>query len=136
MKPQDLAGLAQTAFNARDEAALRALWTDDFHFMGPDGESRGADAMLAREHGLWRAFPDLRASVKTVVAGDDVVVMETTMTGTHSGPLGLGARELAPTGKPLTLVFSVHVWFRDGRACAEKVFYDRSDLFRQLGLVA
>jgi ketosteroid isomerase-like protein len=136
MQPQDLAALAQAAFNARDEAALRALWTDDFHFRGPDGESRSADAMLAREHNLWRVFPDVKASVRTVAVGPDVAVLETTMNGTHAGPLGLGDRELAPTGKALTLVFSVHIWFRDGRACGERVFYDRLAMFQQLGLAA
>jgi len=133
MRPQDLASLATAAFNARDDAGLRALWTEDFHFIGPDDESRGADAMLAREHGLWQAFPDVMASLKTVVAGDDVVVMETTMRGTHTGPLALGAQALTPTGRPITLVCSVHVWFRDGRACRERVFYDRLGLLQQLG---
>jgi len=133
MKPQDLAGRASAAFNARDEAGLRALWTEDFHFIGPDAESHGADAMVAREHGLWRAFPDVQASLATVCAGDDVVVMETTMRGTHTGPLALGDRELAPTGRPITIAFSVHVWFRDGLACRERVFYDRMGLLQQLG---
>lgn len=134
MKPQDLATRATTAFNARDEAALRALWTEDFHFVGPDGESRGADAMIAREQGLWQPFPDVQASIETVCFGDDVVAMETTMTGTHTGPLTLADGELPPTGRAITLSFGVHVWFRDGLACRERVFYDRSLLLRQLGL--
>ncbi|HEY2356608.1 MAG TPA: ester cyclase [Phenylobacterium sp.] len=136
MKPHDLACLAMAAFNARDEGGLRALWTKDFHFIGPDGESHGAEAMLERERGLWRAFADVKASVKTVCAGEEVAVLETTMSGTHTGPLSLGDRELAPTGRPLTLVFSVHVWFRDGLASGERVFYDRLGLLRQLGVAA
>jgi len=134
MKPKDLAGRASAAFNARDEAALRALWTDDFHFIGPDAESHGADAMLEREHGLWRAFPDVQASLVTVCAGDDVVVMETTMRGTHTGPFALGATDLPPTGKPIVAVFAVHVWFRDGLACRERVYYDRLGFLQQLGV--
>ena len=132
MQPQDLAGRAMAAFNARDEAALRALWTEDFHFVGPDGESHGADAMLDREHGLWRAFPDAQASIEVICCGEDVVAMETTMTGTHSGPLVLADGELSPTGRPIRIVFGVHVWFRDGAACLERVFYDRAALTRQL----
>lgn len=134
MRPQDLAGRATAAFNARDEAALRALWTEDFHFVGPDGESRGAEAMLAREHGLWTAFPDVKASIEIICCGDDVVAMETTMIGTHTGPLVLSDGELPPTGRAITLTFGVHVWFRDGLACRERVFYDRSLLMRQLGV--
>ncbi len=134
MKPQDLARLATTAFNARDEAGLRALWTEDFHFIGPDGESHGADAMLAREHGMWRAFPDAKASIEVVCFGEAVVAMETTMVGTHTGPFVLSDGELPPTGRPITLTFGVHVWFRDGLACRERVFYDRTQLLRQLGV--
>lgn len=134
MQPQDLAGLASRAFNARDEAALRALWTEDFHFIGVDGETRGPDAMMAREHGLWRAFPDAVATIQTICFGADVVAMETTMVGVHAGVLALAGRELAPTGRTVTLRFAVHVWFRDGRACREHAFSDRADLLRQLGV--
>ena len=57
----------------------------------------------------------------------DVIIIGT---GAGGGTL---AHELAPTGKSITLVFSVHIWFRDGLACAERVFYDRLGLLRQLG---
>jgi hypothetical protein len=134
MRPEELAGLAQTAFNARSDAGMLALWTDDFHFVGPDGESHGAQAMLAREHNLWRAFPDITATIRNICVGEDVVVFETTMVGTNTGPLRLGRNEVAPTGKQMTLVISVHMWFRDGLGSGERVFYDRLGMLRQLGL--
>lgn len=135
MQPRDLAARAMAAFNARDPDGLRALWTDDFHFIGPDGELHGVEAMLAREHGLWSAFPDVKASIETVCTGPDVTVLETTMTATHSGALTLGGQNLRPTGRPITLSFGVHIWFRDGRACRERVFYDQLGLLRQLGVL-
>ena len=133
MQPQDLPALAMAAFNGRDPERLRAMWTDDFHFVGPDAESHGIEAMLAREHGLWRAFPDVTASIEVVSAGDDVLAMQTTMTGTHTGPLDLGGQTLPPTGRPICVSFGVHIWFRDGLACRERVFYDRMGLLQQLG---
>ena len=136
MQPLDLPALAMAAFNGRDPEGLRALWTDDFHFIGPDAESCGADAMLEREHGLWRAFPDVKATIEAVSAGPDVLAMQTTMTATHTGPLMLGDLEVAPTGRPIMLAFGVHVWFRDGKACRERVYYDRLSLLAQLGVSA
>lgn len=134
MKPEDLANLATTAFNSRDRAGLRALWADDLELIGPDGERHGADLMLQQEEALWRAFPDIKASIETVCIGQDVLAQETTMVGTHNGPLAIGGTELPPTGRSITLIFAVHLWFRNGLVQRERVFYDRLALLRQLGL--
>jgi len=129
----DLAARAQAAFNARDEAGLRALWTDDFHFIGPATEFRGAELMLGQERNLWAAFPDVQSSVRVVCAGDGVAVFETIMTGTHTGPLRLGDRTLAPSGRPVELRISVHLFLKGGRACGERVFLDQLGLLQQIG---
>ena len=129
----DLAAKPQTAFNARDEAGLRALWTDDFHFIGPATEFRGAERMLEQERNLWAAFPDVRSSVRVVCAEGDVVVFETTMTGTHTGPLRLGERTLAPSGRPVDLRIAVHLFLKDGRVCGERAFLDQLGLLQQIG---
>ena len=134
-QPHEFAALAEAAFNARDEAGLRALWTDDFHFVGPDNETRGIEAMIAREHALWNAFPDARASVRFVAAGDGIAVLQTTMTGTHTGPLDLGGGALPASGRTLEVAFSVHLHLRGDKACGERVFYDRLGFLRQLGVM-
>jgi hypothetical protein len=133
--PQTLPMLAQTAFNARDEAGLRALWTDDFHFIGPASEYHSAEKMLAQERALWAAFPDVRASVRLVAAGDDVAVLETIMTGTHTGPYRLGDQVLPPSGRPIELRISVHVQFRGDLACGERVYLDQLTLLQQMGMI-
>ena len=83
---------------------------------------------------LYVAFPDITASIRNICVGEDVVVFETTMVGTNTGPLRLGRSEVAPTGKQMTLLISVHMWFRDGLGSGERVFYDRLGMLRQLGL--
>jgi predicted ester cyclase len=134
-QPHEFAALAEAAFNARDEAGLRALWTDDFHFVGPDNETRGVEAMIAREHALWSAFPDARASVRFVASGDGIAVLQTTMTGTQTGPLDLGRDPLPASGRKVEIAFSVHLHLRGDRACGERVFYDRLGMLRQLGVL-
>jgi hypothetical protein len=58
------------------------------------------------------------------------------MIGTHNGPLAMGGTELPPTGRSITVVFAVHLWFCDGLVQRERVFYDRLAMLRQLIKVA
>lgn len=80
---------------------------------------------------LLRALPDLHVDVRERHATDEHVVLETTITGTHTGPW----RGLPGTGRrvefPLCAVYSFD---EEGKLAGERIYYDRATLFRQLGL--
>jgi hypothetical protein len=45
-------------------------------------------------------FPDQGNEIIAIGVGGDTVLVEFWLTGTHLGPLRLGGREIAPTGRP------------------------------------
>ena len=61
--------------------------------------SRAGDLWAARQ--VRTAFPDLHFTLDVVIADDDHVTGRWTMTGTHTGPLGLLG--IPPTGRPVTM---------------------------------
>lgn len=132
--PHQIAEVAQDAFNRRDAETLFSLWSEDFRYEGPDGSLHGRAAMLEREHMLWHAFPDLRVSMRTFCDAGDRLVIVTVMEGTHQGPLRLGNRDLPASGRTISLTISANMEIRDGQIRGERVFFDRLQLFEQLGL--
>ena len=77
------------------------------------------------------AFPDQRNEVHAVHQGDDAVVVEFDLLGTHGGDF-LG---VAPTGRTFR-VRMIAVFEFDGELITnERVYFDSSALLRQLGLV-
>jgi len=132
----DYPGLAQDAFNRRDLAALSALWSEDFHYLAPGEETRGREAALRRERGLFEAFPDLRADLSRNFAAGERLVIEGVLRGTHQGRLRLGDVELAPSGRAVVIEFTAVFLFADGVVREERVAFDRLGLLAQLGIAA
>jgi steroid delta-isomerase-like uncharacterized protein len=81
---------------------------------------------------LLRALPDLHIDVAQRHVTDEHVILETTISGTHTGPW----RGLPGTGRrvefPLCAVFSFDA---DEKLAGERIYYDRATLLRQLGLM-
>lgn len=80
------------------------------------------------------AFPDQRNEVHSLrVAGDDAVVTEFDLLGTHEGEF-LG---FAPTGKEFRCRMAAVFEFEDGtdRIVCERVYFDAATILRQLGLL-
>lgn len=91
----------------------------------------GRDGVRAYYETLLRAVPDLHIEVAHQHVTDDEIVLETTISGTHTGPW----RGLPGTGRrlefPVCAVFS----FDDAGALAgERLYYDRATVLRQLGV--
>lgn len=135
--PADYPKLAQDAFNRRDLAALGALWAPDFAYRAPGGEADDSrEASLAREQRLWEAFPDLRADLGRHAALGETLVIEGVLEGTHAGTLRFGASEVPASGRRVRIEFVGVFRFANGLAQSERVYYDRLDLFEQLGVVS
>lgn len=77
-------------------------------------------------------FPDQRNELVSMRSTDDGVVVELDLLGTHRGPLA-GAE---PTGRTFRSRMCALFLFEegtDGIVC-ERVYFDRGDILRQLGL--
>jgi steroid delta-isomerase-like uncharacterized protein len=124
------------AFNAHDEAAVRALTADDCVFEGPGGvRLEGADAVTGYAMVWLNAFSDAKLHVDTVVVDGDWVAMTGTFRGTHDGTLSGPDGDVPATGRTLEGRCSQIVRFADGKAVEEHLYYDQMDVVTQLGLV-
>ena len=77
-----------------------------------------------------RAFPDQRNELIALHHGDDAVVVEFDLLGTHLGPL----RGLPPTGRDFRCRMTAFFEFEGDRIVCERVYFDQATLLRQLGL--
>jgi steroid delta-isomerase-like uncharacterized protein len=124
------------AFNAHDQAAIRAATADDCVFEGPGGvRIEGIDACVGYAMNWLNAFSDAKLEVGTLVVDGDWVAMTGTFKGTHDGTLSSPEGDVPPTGRRLEGRCSQIVRFADGKAVDENLYYDQMDVVMQLGLM-
>jgi steroid delta-isomerase-like uncharacterized protein len=133
----DAIGIVQKFFdalNARDVSRAEALLHPDFTNSGPDGlvAVRGPKEMSAFLGMYFAAFPDFHDEVLHFhAAGDNIVVAEVIVSGTHRGDL-MG---IPPTGRKVAQPVC-NVWeVRDGKVFSEREYYDPAVMLEQLGVV-
>jgi steroid delta-isomerase-like uncharacterized protein len=110
------------------EELLADDFVDSAHGTGPDTSK---DRALDWWDGTFRAFPDLSAEVRHMVAEGDLVATYKTFSGTHAGAfMGIPA-----TGKRATFDAFDLLKLRDGRIVDHWVILDSAGLLRQLGVM-
>jgi len=122
------------ALNAHDLSRVEALLHPDFTNSGPDGlvAVRGPKEMSAFLAMYFAAFPDFHDEVLHLhAAGDNTVVTEVIVSGTHRGEL-MG---IPPTGRNVVQPVC-NVWeVRDGKVFSEREYYDPAVMLEQLGVL-
>lgn len=118
------------------------LWDGDFskrdvvaesvvvHDPGSPDPIRGRDELEAHIRGSRAAFPDLQIRTSDLLAGDETVMWEWTMTGTNEGEL----QGLPPTGNEVDITGMSKLVITDDGLEEEYMYYDVQTLFEQLGL--
>jgi steroid delta-isomerase-like uncharacterized protein len=91
----------------------------------------GVEAVRAYYAASRTAFPDQRNRVLAIHHGDDAVLVEFELMGTHRGLL----RGVPPTGRAFTCRMLAVFEFADDRITCERVYFDSATILRQLGLV-
>jgi steroid delta-isomerase-like uncharacterized protein len=122
------------AENQHDVAATLATFKSGVARTELPGEvADGPDAVADAYRELFTGFPDLRFSdVKpgSVCHHGDSVILETHVRGTHRGPY----RGLPPTGRWVDLPVVAIFQFDGPDLLSERAYFDRLDLFIQLGV--
>jgi steroid delta-isomerase-like uncharacterized protein len=96
---------------------------------------KGKDAIRKDMVDFFRAFPDLRFTIATVVESGDRVAFEGNGTGTHKGPLAGPAGEIPPTNRRVEFAFAGFLRVTtDGLVAEEHRYMDTGLLMQQLGL--
>lgn len=120
------------AENRRSIDGLLATLCDEpvYAIMATGQEYRGKAAVAAFYTGLFEGVPDATFDLITAFVGEEGVVEESVLRGTHHGTLF----DIPPTGRtfalPLTIVFPMG----GGAILGERLYFDLGTLLRQLGL--
>jgi steroid delta-isomerase-like uncharacterized protein len=123
-------------FNAHDMKGLMTLYTDDAvnaqpHLPAP---IKGKHAIEEDLGGFMKAFPDIRITADHVSVSGNVVAMEWTVTGTHTGPLAGPTGTISPTNRKLKIrgaEFTTHN--AQGLIVDERGYFDLVSFMTQLG---
>lgn len=97
---------------------------------GPEGEAHGAEGLEAFITWLRTGFPDLEVTTIELLAGEDVVMDEVLVTGTHRGWLG----GIPPTGRRIEVPMMTRLRIEDAKIQEHRVYLDRKEFADQLGL--
>ena len=127
------------AWNAHDTAAISDLLTEDVTYEDPAGPApvmHGREDIAQYTTRAFRAIPDLHLEKleEWVTDGDEVIASYFRITGTFKESLEApGLPPLAPTGQPIDLQGMDRSVIRDGRLARHQIFWDTTELGRQLG---
>jgi ketosteroid isomerase-like protein len=134
----DLWAIAQRiddAFHARDLDGIAAHWADDIVYEAPGVSLQGIPARRIAEQVWFDAFPDAHITVRAHRVDGDSLIIESTMQGTHTGPLQAGGMTIPPTGKTISGEYAVFLWFRGGKIARQRIYFDRLKLMQDIGLI-
>jgi predicted ester cyclase len=124
------------AWNARDEAGLEAVSTDDITQHASGGvEANGIQAVHEFNRNWWTAFPDAKAEILECIVSGNTAVVRGRFTGTHTGVFKTPMGDIQPTNKPLDGRYVQIDHFRDDKAAESYLLFDRMEVMEQLGLV-
>ena len=120
------------AENRRSVEGLLETLSDEplYQVMATGTVHRGREGVAAFYTGLFESMPDVTFELVDVFIGENGVVEESVLIGTHTGDL-FG---LAPTGRPVRLPLTIVFPMRQGRILGERLYFDFASLQRQLGL--
>ena len=112
-------------------------------FEHPRYEMHGGGAVFDGEEAVRRyfalsrtPFPDQANEIIAIAHGGDTVLVEFWLTGAHTGPLRLGDRLIAATGKSFRIRMAAAFEFAPGgdKIICERPYFDANAVPRALGL--
>lgn len=142
-----LGGMEMGEWRKRTELAFEALNRGDLDraidLRDFDEQVEWVDPELPVLHGvvqvrgflesLRKAFPDFKVWIRDAIECDNAVALEITWTGTHLGPLPMGA--IPPTGKHVEVQACFVSRIKDEKIVHLRVYTDNVKLMTQLGLI-
>jgi steroid delta-isomerase-like uncharacterized protein len=121
----------------QDAAGFAALFTEDGTFTDESipRTYRGPAELGSTVEVYAKAFPDMHRELHTFyVVGDDVVIVQLSLQGTHTGPLELPSGTVPPTGRRMDAPCCDVFELVDGKIKRFDCYAEGSVIARQLGL--
>jgi steroid delta-isomerase-like uncharacterized protein len=131
----DVAKEQVIAYNEKDWDRARAALAPEVVYdeVGTHRKLKGVDDVLTAWKGWATAIPDSRATFHSETVSGNTAVLEITWSGTHSGPLNTGDREIPATGKKIELRAIQVVDVANDRVKSVRQYFDMGTLLQQIG---
>jgi predicted ester cyclase len=121
----------EDGFNGRDLAVVDEVVASDFVNRNPPfpGLAPGPEGMKQVCGGFWAAFPDVRATIRHLIAEGDRVVLSVVLEGTHEGPL----MAIPPSGNRIEITVIEIFRISGGKLRERWGVVDQLGLMQQIG---
>lgn len=115
------------------EGLLETLCVDPIYkVMATNATHKGKEAVAEFYTGLFAGVPDAVFDLVNVFVGEEGVVEESILKGSHLGVL-FG---IPPTGREIALPLTIVFPMLNGEILGERLYFDAATLARQLGISA
>ncbi|MBO9196792.1 nuclear transport factor 2 family protein [Rhizobium sp. 16-449-1b] len=120
----------------KDVAAFVALFAEDGYFWDVSAGAKYYGADIGKTVDIYAtAFHDMHRELGNFYVTDDVVIVELTLNGTHSGPLALPTGTIPATGKEMHAPCCDVFHLKDGKVTSFHCYTAATIIFGQLGVL-
>lgn len=120
------------AWNERDFSQMSELVAESFTFISPTaGTIEGRENVEAYAKTVVGGFSDFEVEVQEMLAGEDIVMTESVLSGTHDGEFN----DIPPTHETFEFRDMAKFVIENGKLQQERLYFDQHDFLSQLGLI-
>lgn len=119
-------------WNEHEFSRLSDVVAESFTFTTPTaGTLRGREAVETHARAAVEGFPDFHITVHEMLSSENLVMAESTLSGTHEGEF----EGMPPTHEEFELRDMARFVVEDGKLQEERAYFDQHALLSQLGLL-
>lgn len=124
------------AFHARDMNYWASLLADDFIGSYPGARSLNKEQARMYNEAFLPAFADIHFKINRIVVDGESIIVQWTVTGTHTGPLATLSGQVIPaTNRKGEFPGVSVVEVQNGKIIQESTYWNQVELLTQLGLM-
>lgn len=130
--PREVVVTYAEALNERDLSKVPDVAAESFTLTSPvSGTVHGRENVETHFREIVDGFSGFRITIHEMVAGENLVMTESTLSGTHDGEFD----GVPPTRREFEIPEMATFVVEDGKPREERTYFDRHDFLDQLGLV-
>jgi ketosteroid isomerase-like protein len=120
----------------KDVKAFVALFAENGYFWDVSAGAKYYGAEIGKTVEIYAtAFHDMHRELGNFYITDDVVIVELTLNGTHTGPLALPAGTIPPTGREMHAPCCDVFHLKDGKVTSFHCYTAATIILSQLGVL-
>jgi ketosteroid isomerase-like protein len=120
----------------KDVKAFVALFAENGYFWDVSAGAKYYGAEIGKTVEIYAtAFHDMHRELGNFYITDDVVIVELTLNGTHTGPLALPAGTIPPTGREMRAPCCDVFHLKDGKVTSFHCYTAATIILSQLGVL-